>query len=68
DKCVVCWKLISAFPYVSGMINKDTEQIPGWCNDPHLTPLLFRFMEMMTLVLSGETWRCRAYDSGMVYR
>lgn len=38
-------------------VHKDTEERPGWCNDPHLPPCA-AFVEIMATVFSREAWRC----------
>ncbi|KAK1426285.1 hypothetical protein QVD17_14956 [Tagetes erecta] len=41
-------------------VHKDTEEKPGWCNDPHLPPCA-AFVEIMAPVFSREAWRCVWY-------
>lgn len=38
-------------------VHKDTDERPGWCNDPHLPPCA-AFVEIMATVFSREAWRC----------
>ncbi|KAB2034154.1 hypothetical protein ERO13_D04G058600v2 [Gossypium hirsutum] len=38
-------------------VHKDTEERPGWCNDPHLPPCA-AFVEIMATVFSRDAWRC----------
>lgn len=38
-------------------VHKDTEEKPGWCNDPHLPPCA-AFVEIMAPVFSRKAWRC----------
>uniref|UniRef100_A0A7N2KN51 Storage protein n=1 Tax=Quercus lobata TaxID=97700 RepID=A0A7N2KN51_QUELO len=38
-------------------VHMDTEEKPGWCNDPHLPPCA-AFVEIMAPVFSREAWRC----------
>ncbi|KAF5937757.1 hypothetical protein HYC85_025263 [Camellia sinensis] len=37
--------------------DKNTEEKPGWCGDPHLPPCA-AFVEIMAPVFSREAWRC----------
>ncbi|XP_022846405.1 uncharacterized protein LOC111369158 [Olea europaea var. sylvestris] len=43
--------------YIWMVINRDTEEKPGWCSDPHLPPCA-AFVEIMAPVFSREAWRC----------
>ncbi|KAL6136220.1 hypothetical protein ACLB2K_061521 [Fragaria x ananassa] len=36
---------------------EQTEEKPGWCNDPHLPPCA-AFVEIMAPVFSRDAWRC----------
>ncbi|XP_073154513.1 uncharacterized protein [Henckelia pumila] len=38
-------------------VHKDTEERPGWCEDPHLPPCA-AFVEIMAPVFSRKAWRC----------
>lgn len=38
-------------------VHKDTDERPGWCNDPHLPPCA-AFVEIMATVFSRDAWRC----------
>ncbi|CAI9111139.1 OLC1v1011281C1 [Oldenlandia corymbosa var. corymbosa] len=38
-------------------VHKETEERPGWCNDPHLPPCA-AFVEIMAPVFSRAAWRC----------
>ncbi|XP_073045022.1 uncharacterized protein [Primulina eburnea] len=38
-------------------VHKDTEERPGWCEDPHLPPCA-AFVEIMAPVFSRNAWRC----------
>ncbi|KAK6930947.1 Protein of unknown function DUF707 [Dillenia turbinata] len=38
-------------------VHKETEEKPGWCNDPHLPPCA-AFVEIMATVFSRDAWRC----------
>lgn len=41
-------------------VHKETEERPGWCNDPHLPPCA-AFVEIMAPVFSRAAWRCVWY-------
>ncbi|GFY87246.1 lysine ketoglutarate reductase trans-splicing protein [Actinidia rufa] len=38
-------------------VHKETEERPGWCEDPHLPPCA-AFVEIMAPVFSRAAWRC----------
>ncbi|KAM5581795.1 hypothetical protein ABKV19_010829 [Rosa sericea] len=38
-------------------VHMQTEEKPGWCNDPHLPPCA-AFVEIMAPVFSRDAWRC----------
>ncbi|XP_059670078.1 uncharacterized protein LOC132315725 isoform X2 [Cornus florida] len=38
-------------------VHKETEERPGWCDDPHLPPCA-AFVEIMATVFSRNAWRC----------
>ncbi|XVF02564.1 hypothetical protein REPUB_Repub04eG0185400 [Reevesia pubescens] len=38
-------------------VHKETEEKPGWCNDPHVPPCA-AFVEIMAPVFSRDAWRC----------
>ena len=37
NRSAMLWNQFSPF-LMSGLINRDTEEKPGWCSDPHLPP------------------------------
>jgi len=39
------------------VLNRDTEEKPGWCSDPRFPPCA-AFVEIMAPVFSREAWRC----------
>ncbi|KAJ1377198.1 hypothetical protein SESBI_49140, partial [Sesbania bispinosa] len=40
-----------------GEVHKNTDEKPGWCNDPYLPPCA-GFVEIMAPVFSRAAWRC----------
>ncbi|KAK2982585.1 hypothetical protein RJ640_009238, partial [Escallonia rubra] len=50
----ICAQLLS---FLCLGLNRDTDEKPGWCSDPHLPPCA-AFVEIMAPVFSREAWRC----------